>query len=793
MKKLFSVLIIFALLFNMFFPSTIVLADSINSSEAIEGTYQYSSDEGSNIQSQNSFIYRDDCFIRSSFLGCKHLEILSMQVASASVSYYGPNIDKYEIDSTVSSHNLVKMLQDMKFNNVSINKYYTTEKHENSMGVAVAQKEIIQSGEKYTLLAIVPRSAGYKEEWAGNFTVGDMDIHDGFKQARDEILRFVKKYINENNIEGSLKVWIPGWSRGAAVANMLGGFFAGGGIEYFGDNVSINPEDIYCYSMGTPSTVKNGLDKNVELSVSGKRSNPEYIDDTEGESYSYTKGGTVDVTDPIYNGIRSIIDPDDFFPLLPPEDWGFTHYGIVIDPNDGLDYGSFLNELNSISPYVYSIYTGIGDLKALPKKTFDLKTLSTVDTGETIAIVDLLKQRIAGMVNEVKTNKEYKNNGYEEALTAFAGVFGMGLVFLFDSSESGLDSNSAISALAYSYLAYVSELLQEEGKADNENSAITLALEDVLTYFTGEEIDDSTFTVDSFLELFAKYISENENEPVADAVINGIMNIVPEENKIFLSAFKSFYPTDDPDSITIEDGLKAFIKACYYGPDPNSSVVNYYENAEKVRSLLCITMIMFLQSDDPEIQEMFTDDEGNITGKAAKFSDAIRKIMDRIKTVKDDEGNVIKTYNDMSELADDKLIEMLENNKVNMLTKSEELYGVDYKNELSRQIDKLENNITNFRKIISSLFFYSENGYSTKTILENCMSLVGNASAIPLMHYNEIYVAKARTSNRYENHVDESDIFNPATEDGVKSYILLFSLSIIGILIIRIIKIKKLT
>ena len=78
-------------------------------------------------------------------------------------------------------------------------------------------------------------------------------------------------------------------------------------------------------------------------------------------------------------------------------------------------------------------------------------------------------------------------------------------------------------------------------------------------------------------------------------------------------------------------------------------------------------------------------------------------------------------------------------------------------------------------------------------MLENCISLVGNASAIPLMHYNEIYVAKARSANRYENHVDESDIINPATEDGIKSFILLLSLSIIGLLLIRIIKIKKLT
>ena len=132
----------------------------------------------------------------------------------------------------------------------------------------------------------------------------------------------------------------------------------------------------------------------------------------------------------------------------------------------------------------------------------------------------------------------------------------------------------------------------------------------------------------------------------------------------------------------------------------------------------------------------------------------------------------------MAELADAELVKLFENNKTNMITKSEELYGSSYSNELSMQIDKLENNITEFRKIISSLFFYSENGYNTKEMLENVMTLVGNASAIPIMHFNEIYLAKARTSNRYVDHVE---INNPVTKDGIIPYFILLGLSLIGI------------
>ena len=127
----------------------------------------------------------------------------------------------------------------MGFQNVKANEWYSHEKQENSFGVAIGSRQIVQGEKTYTLLAIFPRSAGYKQEWVGNFNVGKGDIHEGFKAARDEALRFSKKYIQDNNITGDLKVWIAGHSRGGAVSNLIGGFFAGGGIGYFGEKVRI--------------------------------------------------------------------------------------------------------------------------------------------------------------------------------------------------------------------------------------------------------------------------------------------------------------------------------------------------------------------------------------------------------------------------------------------------------------------------------------------------------------------------------------------------------------------------
>ncbi len=256
----------------------------------------------------------DEYFSSSSFSGCSALEVLSIKAASANYK------------------NTVAILKDMGFTGIEANKYYEAPESENSVGVLVGRKKIVQDGKAYTLLAIVPRGTGYTLEWAGNMTVGGGNMHEGFKAARDEVLRFVKQYINKNDVNGSLKIWLPGYSRGAAVSNLVAGFLAGGGISYFGSGVQIEPEDIYCYSIATPANVKNGISKKEELSVGGKRSGADYSNDTEGAAFEYNGEGALHISGKEYGGIINIIASNDPIPLLPPKEWGFTRYGRTIDP-----------------------------------------------------------------------------------------------------------------------------------------------------------------------------------------------------------------------------------------------------------------------------------------------------------------------------------------------------------------------------------------------------------------------------------------------------------------------------
>ena len=744
----------------------ITYADVEESNHIISGDYQYSSSIGG-VQLQNTFEYRDDCFTRSSYLGCKHLESLSIQVAASSISFYSQEQDTYEIATEDNAHNVIDFLTKMEFEDIETNQYYKTEKHENSVGVCVGHKNIIQDGNSYTLLAIVPRSAGYKQEWAGNFTIGDGDIHEGFKAARDEILRFVKQYINKNEIEGKIKVWISGYSRGAAISDMLGGFFAGGGIDYFENVVSITPEDVYCYTIGTPRTIKDGLDKNIELSVSANRQEDEYKDDTKGEEFIYTKGGKVEVGDEIYGGLRNLISSSDTFPLLPPEEWGFTHYGNRIDPTEGLSsIEDALNELKLISEYVYDIYTEEDELKELKLKTFDLKNLSIVDKGESINPAIFMKEKVDGLAHRIGSNKDFQDEHYQDGLKSFVGAYGLLAPVLNDAiDDASISTGDAVKTLLYTYVAYASEFLQEEGLVDDENEATMLIIKDLIEHFLEIEVDTETFTIDDLFANMTKYLADNMDEPVGKMAVTAIVNSLPEEYQgQLLSMFGQFHKDYYIDretyeinqDLTNEEILTEFIKACAYGANPECPYGADFAEPIKVRGILYFLVAMATSSDYPEIPYLLFNEKYEPDGHGL-VKDAVSLLMSNLLIDKDESGDIIKEYESVSQLADESLLNLLNPVLNSAIDICEDIYGKDYSTALEYEINGFKNNITEARKAISTLMFYQSGKFDTITSLEGTISFVSDAMTVVMSHFDEVYLAYSRMSERYEDHSSVSE------------------------------------
>ncbi len=158
---------------------------------------------------------------------------------------------------------------------------------ENTIAMALCQKDIYdKNGNKVILLGICLRGGEYGDSgWAGNVTVGyntEVGIyHKGFYQAAVNARKEIAKYISNLDTD-NVRVWLTGFSRSAAVANLLSAQLRINGL--------FNGSDIYTYTFATPN--------NQEISFNN------------------------------YNNIFNLINPNDIVPTVPPKQWTFGKPGV---------------------------------------------------------------------------------------------------------------------------------------------------------------------------------------------------------------------------------------------------------------------------------------------------------------------------------------------------------------------------------------------------------------------------------------------------------------------------------
>lgn len=745
MKKVLNRLVSIGLMVAMLcggISATTLAAGDQNTPAVVTGSYHFTSNENNNIQREDTFVYRDDCFMRSSFPGCDHLLTLSAQLAISSASNYGPTEGKYDVDPSYGPDNVIEMLKNMGFEDVDTNAYYRLEKLTDSVGAAIGHRTINVAGKSYTLLAIVPRSANYKQEWVGNFTVGDEGTHAGFKAARDETLRFVKQYINSHGITGDLKVWITGHSRGAAVANLLGGFFADGGIDYFDGAVSITPEDVYCYTYATPRTIKDGASKNEVLSVAGARG-AGFESDTPGEAYTYTKGGTISLTDSVYSGIRNYPFAWDFITALPPEFWGFSYYGNIYTMNDNgrVSVEEMTMELKTIDSYVYNAYMNDGDYQTFQMKDFDVLNLELVSKGDSgqQAFESFVQRRTSGLKVLGANTKDYVENGGQEMFQAFSGIYAFHLEYFGEELGEAFskDQESAIKAVAFSYLAFASQKLQAEGRASGEAEAAAIALVELIAYATGTQLDPKTLTVDELLYQLTKFIADHPDSKLVTQLLSLAESSIPESTKPLIQLFMGSYCAKE--NPTFSDVLYSFLKACAYGAEEGSAAAKTESgrNPKEVRKFLYMSLGLAVHIPGfSSLGDLIGKDESGVTDGSAAIASVIGALMPQI--LKDGET----AYTTWADAADCFLKKYLQNYFDICNPKIKENYPESYTETAISYEPRLLQNITKAREMLMGVLFYDDNTpFDTAENVQSAATLYGNFQKIPPAHYNEVFVA----------------------------------------------------
>ncbi|MCL2767073.1 MAG: lipase family protein, partial [Peptococcaceae bacterium] len=287
------------------------------------GKFWYSND-GNRANYQSNYNYDDSFFYNPAEEYNHDLATLSLNFAMTAFARYGTPY-QYKSD------NVRDFLYQTGFKDFETNQGFKERPGPDSIGVAAAHKSITDDrGRDFTLVAVAIRGAGYESEWASNFKAGvNPNYHDGFKEASDEVVRFLEDYImSRNDISGSIKLWITGYSRAAATANITAGRYSEGSATIPG--VTLWPHNIYAYCFETPAGVLPGAFKGS-----------------------------------FYDNIFSIINPSDPVPKVAPSNWGFTVYGNRIylpsPGTSGWDYDglktTMLGYFEQLSGFKKSDYT----------------------------------------------------------------------------------------------------------------------------------------------------------------------------------------------------------------------------------------------------------------------------------------------------------------------------------------------------------------------------------------------------------------------------------------------------
>ena len=212
-----------------------------------------------------------------------------------------------------SDGHAIEFLNQAGFSDIRTNDYDRTPGRYTIASV-MGHKEIREGNHSFELIAIGISGQGYRDEWLSNLAVGDQERHVGFTDAADDMYDRFFGYIAEKRLNGKeLKVWVVGYSRSAAVTNILAAKLT--------DTDWFSSDDVYAYSFGTPRTTKN------------------------------PKEGS-------YPNIFSIVGTMDPVPMVPFLNWGYTRYGTTFfTPSQETDSAYMVKKQNVEK--VYEKLTGL--------------------------------------------------------------------------------------------------------------------------------------------------------------------------------------------------------------------------------------------------------------------------------------------------------------------------------------------------------------------------------------------------------------------------------------------------
>ena len=353
---------------------------------------RYASGHGENDHDyEATFTYSDELFTKSGYTYRQDLAEMSLGLAFAAFS---SKDSQYSDNYATGNRNFVSMAEQCGFENIQSNKWMFQPAETDSIGINCASKTIRDNGGSYTLIAVGVRGNNYHAEWGGNVRLDATGEHKGFALGRDQVLDYLRGYIADTGISGRVKIWIAGYSRSAAVANMVSGALDNG--YSLGEGVSLSPHDLYCYCYETPmGTTKN--------QVQGR----------------------------LYDNIQNIVNANDVVTYVPFDSWDFARYGVDhVVPTKGDD--NYLNYKAKMLREFYQIPNNGGNIywpDHFQAWGIDPKDITSGDLGKIFKVNMTQKEFYADLSEAITTclvssRADYAENMQDFLIALLGDIFG---------------------------------------------------------------------------------------------------------------------------------------------------------------------------------------------------------------------------------------------------------------------------------------------------------------------------------------------------------------------------------
>ena len=375
--------------------------------------------------------------------------------------------------------NMNRFFEAIHFTNIYNSPTYETSGY-HQIAYSLAKKVIGET----TVIAISIRGFQYGVEMVGNFFMGQSGEHSDFRQAMSYVYLGLIEYIAKQiTSQTKVKLWINGYSRAAAVANLLGKQLYEKSLN--NELGGITKDDIYTYCFETPlcgDAANNGA----------------------------------------YPFIHNYINSYDFITHIPPAEYGFKVYGEVVDiyKENVADLLKNFDEklvFNDFQPYKLMVNLFSMSVEILEDEDSTKDIREYIDTLFDKALMD----DITGSFNTLNSRDNYFR--YVETHLNFL------VNFVFSLTDAQID------ALKEKVQGYALNLFM--GLIDTE-SAETL-INAVKDLFADCGIDDyvESELASAITDLqgpILNYLLQFTNDMNGICVVNGVLTLVKNINPVIL-------------------------------------------------------------------------------------------------------------------------------------------------------------------------------------------------------------------------------------------------------------------